>query len=75
MLGDLWVVFVVNVIDLDNLVLRKPVMAFDLPGNERRLMQAVEGYRYTIKSGEVTFEDNQATGQAPGRVVRGPQHA
>ncbi len=69
MLADL------NVIDLDNLVLRKPVMAFDLPGNERRLMQAVEGYRYTIKSGEVTFEDNQATGQTPGRVVRGPQHA
>ena len=67
MLADL------NVIDLENLTLRKPRMVYDLPANERRLLQDVEGYRYTIKSGEVTYEDGHSTGIMPGRLVRGPQ--
>jgi hypothetical protein len=40
-----------NIIDLENLHLHKPVMFFDLPGNERRMLQEVDGYRYTIKPG------------------------
>ncbi len=65
----------INIIDLDGLTLRKPKMAFDLPGDERRLIQEVEGYRYTIKRGTITFEDNVATGATPGALVRGPQPA
>ena len=67
MLADL------NVIDMETLSLRKPRMAFDLPANERRLLQDVEGYRYTVKSGEVTYDNGKATGSLPGRLVRGPQ--
>jgi N-acyl-D-amino-acid deacylase len=69
MLADL------NVIDFEGLQLHKPKMVFDLPGNERRLLQDVEGYRFTIKSGQVTFKDGKATGVLPGALVRGPQTA
>ena len=69
MLADL------NVIDFEGMYLHKPEMVFDLPGNERRLLQQVDGYRYTIKRGEVTYEDGKATGVLPGRLIRGPQDA
>ena len=36
-----------------------------------RLMQQADGYRYTIVSGEVTYEDGKATGALPGKLVRG----
>ena len=32
-------------------------MVFDLPAGGRRLVQHVDGYKYTVVSGEVTFED------------------
>ena len=35
------------------------------------LIQRAEGYRATIKSGVVTFENDQATGALPGRLLRG----
>jgi N-acyl-D-amino-acid deacylase len=60
-----------NVIDLDGLHLHAPHMVFDLPAGGRRLVQPVDGYRWTVQSGEVTFEDGAATGARPGRVVRG----
>jgi N-acyl-D-aspartate/D-glutamate deacylase len=34
-------------------------------------MQEAEGYRATIKSGRVTFEGGQHTGELPGELVRG----
>ncbi len=61
----------VNVIDLDGLRLHTPEMVFDLPAGGRRLIQPVDGYRWTVQSGEVTFVDGEATGARPGRVVRG----
>jgi len=61
----------VNVIDLDGLHLHVPHMVFDLPAGGRRLVQAVDGYRWTLQSGEVTFADGEPTGARPGRVVRG----
>jgi N-acyl-D-amino-acid deacylase len=61
----------VNVIDLDHLRLHPPEMVHDLPANGRRLIQRVDGYRQTILSGEVTFEDGQPTGAMPGKLVRG----
>lgn len=45
-------------------------MAFDLPAGGRRLLQDVDGYLHTIKSGEVTFTDGQPTGARPGKVLR-----
>jgi N-acyl-D-aspartate/D-glutamate deacylase len=59
-----------NVIDLENLHLPAPQMVFDLPAGGRRLVQHAAGYRYTVVAGEVTYEDGEATGARPGRLVR-----
>jgi N-acyl-D-aspartate/D-glutamate deacylase len=67
MLGDL------NVIDLENLECAPPGIVTDLPAGGRRFLQASTGYRYTVKRGAVTFEDGVATGQLPGRLLRGVQ--
>ncbi len=64
MLADL------NVIDFDNLKLHRPEAVFDLPAGGKRLVQRVEGYRFTVKSGEVTFEGGEHTGALPGGLVR-----
>ena len=61
----------VNVIDHDALQLHAPEMVFDLPGGGRRLIQRVDGYRFTVVSGAVTFEDGEPTGAQPGTLVRG----
>jgi D-aminoacylase, C-terminal region. len=37
----------------------------------RRIIQKAGRYRATIKSGVVTFKDDQATGELPGTVLRG----
>jgi N-acyl-D-amino-acid deacylase len=50
-------------------------MVFDLPAGGRRLIQDVEGYKYTVQTGEVTFENGEPTGALPGKLVRGPQAA
>ncbi len=60
-----------NVIDLDALRLHAPEMVHDLPAGGRRLIQRVDGYRATIVSGEVTFEDGEPTRARPGTLVRG----
>ncbi len=64
-----------NVIDLEGLRIHGPEMVFDLPAGGRRLIQKAGGYRYTIVSGAVTHEDGEATGEMPGRLIRGPQKA
>lgn len=61
----------VNVIDLAQLDCRAPHIVHDLPAGGRRLVQEATGYRYTIKRGEVTFENGVATGALPGILVRG----
>ena len=63
----------VNAIDLDGLRLHAPEMVFDLPAGGRRLVQRVDGYKHTVVSGEVTYEDGKPTGAMPGRLIRGPQ--
>ncbi|MDG2005493.1 MAG: amidohydrolase family protein [Novosphingobium sp.] len=60
----------INVIDLDALKIHLPHFESDLPAGARRLMQDVTGYRATIVSGEVTRENDKATGALPGRLVR-----
>jgi len=65
----------VNVIDFDKLRLFRPEAVTDLPAGGKRLVQRAEGYRYTIKSGQVTFEDGVSTGALPGGLVRGGREA
>jgi len=65
----------VNVIDFDALRIHAPEMVFDLPANGRRMIQKAAGYRATIVSGVVTFENGEATGEMPGKLIRGPQKA
>jgi N-acyl-D-aspartate/D-glutamate deacylase len=65
----------VNVIDFDNLTARRPEMRHDLPAGGRRLVQAADGYVATVVAGAVTYENGEATGALPGRLVRGPQPA
>jgi len=67
MLADL------NVIDFENLHIHAPHVVYDLPAQGRRLVQKVDGYRVTVKRGQVTYEDGEPTGALPGRLVRGPQ--
>jgi N-acyl-D-aspartate/D-glutamate deacylase len=64
-----------NIIDFDKLRLHRPEAVFDLPTGGKRLVQRVEGYRYTIKSGQVTFENGESTGALPGTLVRGGRDA
>src|SRR4029077_1575737 len=60
----------INLIDFERLQLHPPEMVFDLPADGRRFVQRADGYKYTIVNGEITFEDGQATGAMPGKVVR-----
>ena len=62
-----------NLVDLENLNLRLPEMVHDLPAGARRLIQRADGWKATICSGEVTFEDGVHTDARPGRLIRGGQ--
>ena len=62
-----------NVIDYDSLQLHKPFMAYDLPASGKRLVQKADGYKMTIKAGEVTYLDGEHTGALPGKLLRGGQ--
>ena len=63
----------VNVIDHGALRLEAPEMVYDLPASGKRLIQRGHGYVATVKSGAVVREDDEATGERPGRLLRGPQ--
>jgi N-acyl-D-aspartate/D-glutamate deacylase len=63
----------VNVIDFENLRIAPPEVVYDLPANGRRLVQHASGYRMTIQSGQVIYEDGKPTGPLPGKLLRGPQ--
>jgi N-acyl-D-aspartate/D-glutamate deacylase len=64
-----------NVIDYDRLTLKRPEVAYDLPGGGRRLIQRAEGYVATLVAGQVTYRDGEPTGALPGRLLRGAQSA
>jgi N-acyl-D-amino-acid deacylase len=61
----------VNLIDYDALALGGPYVSADLPAGGRRLLQKASGYVATIKKGTVTFDAGEATGELPGRLIRG----
>ena len=60
----------INIIDFDNLTLYSPELLYDLPAGGKRLVQKVDGYKYTIVSGSVTYTDGVPTGELPGRLIR-----
>ena len=63
----------INIINFEKLNVSLPKMIFDLPKGGKRLVQESFGYLATIKSGEVVYENGQATGTLPGQVIRGKQ--
>jgi N-acyl-D-aspartate/D-glutamate deacylase len=64
-----------NIIDVAALEVGPLRVSYDLPAGAMRLLQGASGYVATIVSGVVTYRDGMATGELPGRLVRGPQHA
>lgn len=63
----------INVIDFDALKLHTPHIAHDLPAGGKRFLQNADGFVATIKAGEVIYENGEATGALPGKLVRGQQ--
>ena len=59
-----------NLIDFDGLRLHAPELVYDLPAGGRRLVQRVEGYAMNMVAGTPIFENGQATGALPGKLVR-----
>ena len=60
----------INIIDFDKLRLFAPEMIYDLPAGGRRLTQRCDGYMSTLVSGLPIFEQQQATGALPGKLMR-----
>ena len=63
----------INIIDLETIGVRRPRLVHDLPGGGPRYLQSADGYRTTLKRGEVLTEAGELTDPRPGRLVRGPQ--
>ena len=59
-----------NIIDYENLTLNHPEIVYDLPGSNKRLIQRTNGYRETIISGKVAFQNGESTGIMNGNLVR-----
>ncbi|MBI1844564.1 MAG: amidohydrolase family protein [Actinobacteria bacterium] len=64
-----------NIIDFEHLGVRRPEVRYDLPAGGRRLVQRAVGYRHTFVNGIETYTDGEATGELPGRLIRGGQSA
>lgn len=65
----------INILDYDNLRLRRPEIVYDLPAGGKRLVQRTDGFDATIVSGAVVYRNGEATGALPGRLVRGTRAA
>ena len=60
----------INVIDYDNMRLRRPEIVYDLPAGGKRLVQRTDGFDATIVSGSIVYRDGEPTGALPGRLIR-----
>ena len=65
----------INILDYDNLRLRRPEVVYDLPAGGKRLVQRTDGFDATIVSGAVVYRHGEATGALPGRLIRGARGA
>lgn len=63
----------INLIDFDNIGLPSPELVNDLPADGQRFIQRASGYHTTMVSGVVTFQQGEACGALPGKLIRGPQ--
>ncbi|MFT4583465.1 MAG: N-acyl-D-amino-acid deacylase [Gammaproteobacteria bacterium] len=63
----------INLIHFEELALPAPEMVADLPASGKRLIQRASGYHTTLLRGAVTFQNGEATGELPGRLIRGRQ--
>lgn len=62
-----------NIIDFDRVNLGPPRVTYDLPAGGRRVNQSAIGYTATIVNGAVIQREGIATGELPGRLIRGAQ--
>ena len=62
-----------NIIDYDHLQLHTPHVVHDLPAGGKRFLQNADGLLATIVSGEIIYENGEATGALPGKLIRGQQ--
>ncbi|HVU62138.1 MAG TPA: amidohydrolase family protein [Mycobacteriales bacterium] len=60
----------INVIDFDNLRIRRPEVRFDLPAGASRILQGADGYMATLVNGIVTRRNDTDTGSRPGQLAR-----
>jgi N-acyl-D-aspartate/D-glutamate deacylase len=60
----------VFVFELDAVGAGDAFLVGDLPGGGERLTTRAQGVRYTIVNGVVVYENGEATGDLPGRVLR-----
>ncbi|MEZ5550945.1 MAG: amidohydrolase family protein [Pseudomonadales bacterium] len=60
----------VNLIDFERLNAHAPRIVHDLPTGGARLEQGADGYLATIVSGEITYQNAEATDALPGRLLR-----
>ena len=58
------------VYDYENLKVLPGEIVHDLPAGGPRLEQRAEGYLATVVSGAVTYQNGEATGALPGRLIR-----
>ena len=65
----------INVLDYDNMRLRRPEIAYDLPAGGKRLIQRTDGFDATIVSGAVVYRHGEPTGALPGRLIRSMRDA
>ncbi|MEM9466722.1 MAG: amidohydrolase family protein [Actinomycetota bacterium] len=65
----------INIIDFDRLRVHQPELLYDLPAGGRRVVQRADGYAHTFVAGTETYTEGVATGELPGRLVRGAQPA
>ena len=60
----------INVIDADTVTPELPVVAYDLPGGAKRIVQRARGFDATIVNGQTLLDKGEHTGVLPGRLLR-----
>ncbi|MDP7066227.1 MAG: amidohydrolase family protein [Acidimicrobiales bacterium] len=63
-----------NIVDFERLSVGTPELIYDLPAGGKRLVQRPEGYSNTFVSGVEVANGGEATGERPGRLIRGAQN-
>ena len=57
------------IFDPETVTPKRPEVVYDLPANQRRLVQKATGYHYSIVNGGVTMRDGEPTGVTTGEVL------